>query len=46
MKLVNDGDIRIKDLVTNTFELQDLEEALKTSESFLGLKSTVNKFED
>lgn len=46
MKLVNDGDIRIKDLVTNTFELRDLEEALKTSESFRGLKSTVNKFED
>ena len=46
MKLVNAGDIRIKDLITNTFELRNLEDALKTSESFRGLKSIVNKFED
>lgn len=46
MKLVNAGEIRIKDLITNTFELRKLEDALKTSESFRGLKSIVNKFED
>lgn len=44
MDLVSSEEIRIKDLITNTFELERLEDAIKTSESFLGLKSIVNKF--
>lgn len=44
MALVNSGEIRIKELITHTFALQDLEYALKTSESLKGLKSVVNKF--
>ncbi|VFJ12484.1 D-arabitol-phosphate dehydrogenase [Candidatus Nitrosocosmicus franklandus] len=44
MELVSSEEIRIKDLITNTFELERLEDAIKTSESFIGLKSTINKF--
>lgn len=44
MELVNSGEIRIKDLITDTFELHKLEDAIKNSESFRGLKSIINKF--
>jgi L-iditol 2-dehydrogenase len=44
MELVNSGEIRIKDLITDTFELFKLEAAIKYSESFRGLKSIINKF--
>jgi len=46
MGLVNSEEIRIKNLITNTFELQNLENALKTSESFEGFKSVINKFDN
>ncbi|WP_458747511.1 alcohol dehydrogenase catalytic domain-containing protein [Candidatus Nitrosocosmicus sp. T] len=44
MKLVDSGEISVKDLITDTFELQKLEDAIKNSESFRGLKSIINKF--
>ena len=44
MELINSDGIRIKDLITNTFELQKLDDALKNSESFQGLKSIINRF--
>jgi L-iditol 2-dehydrogenase len=44
MKLVAYGEIRIKDLITDTFELYKIEDAIKNSESFRGLKSIINKF--
>ena len=44
MKLVDSGEIRLKHLITNTFELHKLEDAIKNSESFQGLKSIINKF--
>lgn len=44
MDLINGDKVRIKDLITNTFELQKLEDAIKKSESFQGLKSIINKF--
>ncbi len=44
MKLVDAGEIRIKDLITDTFELYKIEDAIKNSESFRGLKSIINKF--
>ncbi|MDN5846438.1 MAG: alcohol dehydrogenase catalytic domain-containing protein [Candidatus Nitrosocosmicus sp.] len=44
MELVNSGEIKIKNLITNAFELYRLEDAIKNSESFQGLKSIINKF--
>lgn len=44
MELINSDEIRIKDLITNTFELQKLDDAIKISESFQGLKSIINRF--
>lgn len=44
MELINSDQIRIKDLITNTFELQKIEDAIRNSESFQGLKSIINKF--
>ena len=44
MELVNSDSIRIKDLITNTFELKKFEDAIKNSESFHGLKSIINRF--
>jgi L-iditol 2-dehydrogenase len=44
MEMINSDEIRIKDLITNTFDLQKLDDALKNSESFQGLKSIINRF--
>lgn len=44
MELVNSGEIRVKDLITHTFELQKVEDAIKNSECFRGLKSIINRF--
>ncbi len=46
MELVNSGEIKIKALITNTFELQKLENAIKVSESFEGFKSVINRFDN
>jgi len=45
MKLVYDGDINLKNLVTDTFSLDNIDNALRTAESFKGLKSIINKFD-
>jgi L-iditol 2-dehydrogenase len=44
MDLVNRKVINLKELVTATYSLDDLEKALHTVELFNGLKSVINKF--
>ena len=44
MNLVHTKEIKLKDLITNIFSLEELENALQTAESFCGLKSIINKF--
>lgn len=44
MNLVYAGKIRLKSLVSKTFRLEDIENALIEAESFKGFKSVVNKF--
>jgi L-iditol 2-dehydrogenase len=45
MELVNSKEINIRNLISNTFSLKNLLEALDTSESLKGLKSIINKFD-
>ncbi len=44
MNLVNSKEIDMKNLVTHTFSLTQLREALITAESFKGFKSIINNF--
>ena len=44
MNLVHTKEIKLKDLITNIFSLEEIENALQTAESFEGLKSIINKF--
>jgi L-iditol 2-dehydrogenase len=44
MNLIHTKEIKLKDLITNIFSLEELENALRTAESFYGLKSIINKF--
>lgn len=46
MKLVDRKEITLRDLITNTFSLQNIENAFKTSEEFKGIKSVINKFDN
>ncbi len=43
--LINSRELRIKDLITHTFALENIHDALTTSESYVGLKSIINKFD-
>jgi L-iditol 2-dehydrogenase len=45
MKLVYEGEINLKNLITDTFSLDSIGDALKTAESFKGLKSVINRFD-
>ena len=45
MDLVNSGEIRLKELITNTFSLGNIDDALTAAESFKGLKSVINRFD-
>jgi L-iditol 2-dehydrogenase len=45
MKLVYEGDINLKCLITDTFSLTNIDNALRAAESFNGLKSVINKFD-
>lgn len=45
MRLVSEGEINLKNLITNTFSLENIGNALTTAESFKGLKSVVNNFD-
>lgn len=44
MNLAHTKEIKLKDLITNIFSLEEIEIALRTAESFEGLKSIINKF--
>ena len=44
MSLVGSNEIRLKELITHIFTLKEIEKAIKTAESFEGLKSIINKF--
>lgn len=44
MNLVHTKEIKLNDLITNIFSLEEIENALRTAESFEGLKSIINKF--
>ena len=44
MSLVSSNEIRLKELITHIFTLKEIEKAIKTAESFEGLKSIINKF--
>jgi L-iditol 2-dehydrogenase len=44
INLVHTREIKLKNLITNIFSLEELEDALRTAESFYGLKSIINKF--
>jgi L-iditol 2-dehydrogenase len=44
MDLVRRKEINLRPLVTGTYFLKDLSRALKTAESFKGLKSVINRF--
>jgi len=45
MKLVYEGELNLKNLVTDTFSLDNIDNALRAAESFKGLKSVINKFD-
>ena len=45
MRFVSEGEINLKNLITNTFSLGDISNALNTAESFKGLKSVINNFD-
>lgn len=44
MDLVNSGEIRLKELISNTFSLANIDDAIAAAESFKGLKSVINRF--
>lgn len=44
MNLIHSREIKISDLITDTFSLEDIESAFHTFESFKGLKTVINKF--
>jgi L-iditol 2-dehydrogenase len=44
MNLVSSKEIDLSHFITNTFQLEELEKALTTSEKLIGLKSIINKF--
>lgn len=45
MRLVSAGEINLRNLITNTFSLENIGNALNTAESFKGLKSVINNFD-
>jgi L-iditol 2-dehydrogenase len=44
MDLVGSGEIELHSLISNTFSIEKIREAFKTSESFTGIKSIINRF--
>lgn len=44
MDLVGSGEIELYNLISNTFSIEKIREAFRTSESFTGIKSIINRF--
>jgi L-iditol 2-dehydrogenase len=45
LNLVKTGEVKLKDLITYTFSLVNINEAIITVESFMGLKLVINRFD-